>query len=159
MYCRGYTKTNFPCLQIVSGKYCVHHKKQYDMCSICYDDIVHPMRLQCNHLFCRNCIMKYEANTTELLRCPLCRKKDERPFLLFRALIHYIIESTQYMKYKTEKQRYEQYYKLFLQVIKNDWILYSYPKIVFTIFELIYSSSLSDAKKQLVIKYFFRILD
>ena len=84
MYCRGYTKTNFPCLQIVSGKYCVHHKKQYDMCSICYDDIVHPMRLQCNHLFCRNCIMKYEANTTELLRCPLCRKKNKTIFFKFK---------------------------------------------------------------------------
>ena len=119
MYCNGYTRTNFPCLQIVSGKYCVHHEKQYEICPICYDDIVQPMRLQCNHLFCRNCIMKYETNTPGLLPCPLCRKEDKQPFVLFRTLIHYIIESSQYLQYKNEKSRLIYYYKLFLEVIKN----------------------------------------
>ena len=159
MYCNGYTKTNFPCLQIVSGKYCVHHKKQYETCSICYDDIVQPMRLKCNHLFCRNCIMKYEANSLGLLACPLCRIQDKTPFILFRTLIHYIIESSQSLQYKNEKSRHIEYYKLFLEVIKNEWILYSYPKILFTLFEIIYNSSLTDRKKQLAIKYFYRIVD
>ena len=41
-------------------------------CSICMDNLRNPIMLECTHLFCGSCIMKWIATNNN---CPYCRKK------------------------------------------------------------------------------------
>ena len=54
--------------------YDIDHKKQTDICPICYDkynDNNTPVKLICNHIFHKKCIIKWLDKTCS---CPLCRE-------------------------------------------------------------------------------------
>ena len=49
-------------------------------CPICMDRMVHPVRLRCEHTFCRMCIERhirtshnYEDNSNNKSKCPSCQ--------------------------------------------------------------------------------------
>ncbi len=41
-------------------------------CAICLDDIKNPMKLNCNHVFCKECISESVLFTN--CKCPCCRE-------------------------------------------------------------------------------------
>ena len=46
--------------------------KEFEPCSICYEDITEPAMTKCGHIFCQNCIVTSLRNSS---RCPLCQKE------------------------------------------------------------------------------------
>ncbi|XP_063099300.1 tripartite motif-containing protein 75-like [Cavia porcellus] len=47
-------------------------------CSICLDDLVDPVTIQCGHNFCRACIWQSWANLKDKFPCPVCRFECEK---------------------------------------------------------------------------------
>ncbi|CAB3400946.1 unnamed protein product [Caenorhabditis bovis] len=46
------------------------HDIEDDMCTVCHENMTHPIMLDCKHIFCRVCIETWlDKNTT----CPMCR--------------------------------------------------------------------------------------
>uniref|UniRef100_A0A1I7SZU0 RING-type domain-containing protein n=1 Tax=Caenorhabditis tropicalis TaxID=1561998 RepID=A0A1I7SZU0_9PELO len=39
-------------------------------CTVCHDDLSHPIKLECNHVFCKSCI---ETWLDQKSTCPMCR--------------------------------------------------------------------------------------
>jgi len=72
--CKGYTKHNKRCRTRCKGLFCCEdHKPNYDICSICHEDIENKIYvLKCLHVFHPQCI-KVWFNIRN--SCPLCRKK------------------------------------------------------------------------------------
>jgi hypothetical protein len=56
----------------------IHSVKQINTCSICLDDSYinsqNNLRLECGHIFCKECIFKWIAQTFETSCCPYCKK-------------------------------------------------------------------------------------
>ena len=66
--CGGITKCNRRCkLKSKKSDYCKIHENN---CSICFNNIKDNVTLDCNHIFCGNCILKWICTTAN---CPLCR--------------------------------------------------------------------------------------
>ena len=68
MRCRGITVTGRRCkIKCGSNYFChVHNdqiEKEKDCCSICLDSLKSPLKLSCNHSFCKNCIQTWICNT------------------------------------------------------------------------------------------------
>lgn len=70
VFCKGYTQNNVCCTnEVFKEDMCkLHHKKRYDECSVCMDNMYVQEKLACGHTFCKNCIYKWKGET-----CPLCR--------------------------------------------------------------------------------------
>lgn len=48
---------------------------QEDTCPVCMETLNHPVRLECNHIFCEECISQWlETEST----CPICRSAVEK---------------------------------------------------------------------------------
>lgn len=68
-FCKGFTQKNICCTNRAdTDQTCMMHKKKYDECCICMDDMFVKEKLVCGHSFCKNCIYAWKSNT-----CPLCR--------------------------------------------------------------------------------------
>ena len=66
--CCGITLKNKPCKKRKMGdRYCNIHYKE---CSICCDEINEPVKLDCNHSFCKECIYHWLVKAGN---CPYCR--------------------------------------------------------------------------------------
>ncbi|XP_034651556.1 E3 ubiquitin-protein ligase TRIM68 [Drosophila subobscura] len=49
-----------------------------EVCAFCLDQLQNPVKLRCNHSFCRSCLEIYrEARSWVAERCPLCRRTLE----------------------------------------------------------------------------------
>lgn len=68
--CNAFTQKNSLCTNAAhkNGLCKMHMKKDYDECSICYDNMYVKETLACGHSFCKHCIYKWKGNT-----CPMCR--------------------------------------------------------------------------------------
>ena len=58
-----------------------------DLCPICLDTFIDPVKQSCNHYFCKKCIKQLinHNNTSNPIPCPLCRTNmtsTERRFIL-----------------------------------------------------------------------------
>ncbi len=47
-------------------------KLDLEPCAICLEDIKEPHKTKCNHVFCKDCIVKWRKKKKD---CPLCRTK------------------------------------------------------------------------------------
>jgi len=78
MRCHGITVIGRRCKLKCGSDFCHIHndqtkkvKKQKEQCSICLDPLKSPLKLSCDHSFCRECIQTWICNTPN---CPYCRK-------------------------------------------------------------------------------------
>ncbi|RWR99630.1 Zinc finger RING-type protein-like protein [Dinothrombium tinctorium] len=55
------------------------------LCKICYDKMVHPYTLTCQHTFCAGCLSKLPRNKENNRLCPFCSK----PFRLPQTVTEY----------------------------------------------------------------------
>ena len=70
--CNGITESGKRChLKRKLSEYCKFHEHQYELCTICYCCIKSKTTLECEHSFCKNCILKWMCTN---FSCPLCRK-------------------------------------------------------------------------------------
>ena len=90
MYCKAITKKGTICLNSALDKcnHCNIHNKNYDVCTICYDNIYDKVVLDCGHEFCSNCIFDWKY-TEERNSCPCCRSTINEK-LLHKRNIKYI---------------------------------------------------------------------
>ncbi|SPP73914.1 tripartite motif-containing protein 75 [Drosophila guanche] len=53
-------------------------EEEAEVCAFCLDQLQNPVKLRCNHSFCRSCLEIYrEARSWVAERCPLCRRTLE----------------------------------------------------------------------------------
>jgi len=69
--CSGITKCGKRCKK-KGIEFCGIHKNQNIECSICLGSAKNKIQLDCEHKFCKNCILKWMCSS---LNCPLCRQK------------------------------------------------------------------------------------
>jgi hypothetical protein len=69
--CNGVTESGKRCkLKRKFNDFCKTHEYQKEDCSICFDVIKRKEILECEHKFCKNCILKWMCTS---YTCPLCR--------------------------------------------------------------------------------------
>ena len=77
--CTSITTSNRKCKRncVTDTDFCKQHnllnKLNDDTCSICLDTIKNPMKLNCPHVFCKDCISKSIIKTS--INCPCCRNQ------------------------------------------------------------------------------------
>lgn len=71
MFCKAITTSGTPCVRHVTcGRpYCGAHRRRYQKCPICYEDMQAKKVLACGHTFCVTCLCKCDR------ACPLCRQE------------------------------------------------------------------------------------
>ena len=69
--CSGITKCQKRCKK-KGFEFCGLHKNQNGECSICLGSIKNKIELDCEHKFCKDCILKWMCKQ---LNCPMCREK------------------------------------------------------------------------------------
>ncbi|KAJ3413031.1 hypothetical protein HDV05_008622 [Chytridiales sp. JEL 0842] len=74
-------------------------------CPICYSKLRNPVKLDCNHSFCRRCLNelhKRDAAMNAALRCPICRREKMAPVSLnvVGKLIHFLRIVAPWFKYQ-----------------------------------------------------------
>jgi len=79
MRCHGITVIGRRCKIKCGHTFCHIHngqvKKEKEHCSICLDTLKSPLKLSCNHSFCKECIQTWICNTPN---CPYCRKPVDK---------------------------------------------------------------------------------
>ncbi|KAJ3413030.1 hypothetical protein HDV05_008621 [Chytridiales sp. JEL 0842] len=76
-----------------------------DDCPICYSKLRNPVKLDCNHSFCRRCLNelhKRDAAMNAALRCPICRREKMAPVSLnvIGKLVFYLRREAPWLRYK-----------------------------------------------------------
>ena len=77
--CKGTCVTGRRCKKTVSnGELCsVHRPKEMVDCSICMNEIVKNsnlnVKLECEHIFCKDCIYRWIVENNNSSSCPCCR--------------------------------------------------------------------------------------
>jgi len=78
-------------------------------CAVCLEIFCQPLRLPCEHAFCRSCLMR-----TKHRRCPLCRAEHPASFDPFSAAVDTAIQQ------QLERQRPQELYDERLQEAAGD---------------------------------------
>ncbi|XP_047740156.1 E3 ubiquitin-protein ligase rnf146 isoform X2 [Hyalella azteca] len=56
------------------------NEEEPDLCPVCLEDMIHPVKLPCSHVFCFLCIKGVSLTNGNL--CPLCRGKIDSDFFI-----------------------------------------------------------------------------
>ena len=63
------------------------------MCAICHSPFVSPVKLECDHYFCRSCVIEAMTHQNAGARCcPACRRKTNRTPTLVPKIIDHILD-------------------------------------------------------------------
>ncbi|GJQ70625.1 hypothetical protein Trydic_g23016 [Trypoxylus dichotomus] len=61
-------------------------------CSICLDIVKDPLQINCNHIFCADCINRLINEKPSKLICPICRKSIKRQRQKPNEIVHQLIQ-------------------------------------------------------------------
>ncbi|GCB80070.1 hypothetical protein scyTo_0018868 [Scyliorhinus torazame] len=74
-------------------------------CSVCQSLFVEPVRLDCEHNFCKSCIQKFWGKQRQAVSCPECRQVlPRRSFTTSRMLVN-LCEEVRQLELKLEQDR------------------------------------------------------
>ncbi|XP_072329339.1 uncharacterized protein [Scyliorhinus torazame] len=74
-------------------------------CSVCQSVFVEPVRLDCEHNFCKSCIQKFWGKQRQAVSCPECRQVlPRRSFTTSRMLVN-LCEEVRQLELKLEQDR------------------------------------------------------
>ena len=126
--CEAFTLKNRRCKKNKSDDhFCTIHKEkpiiEPELCSICLEEPDNKIILECEHIFCKECVFTWLCKCTGDFNCPMCRKSitDEIKSVAWKygeenKLLFRVIKNV----YDTSKLNIIEY-----ELIKNELILFN----------------------------------